>query len=91
MIVEYLLSTILNILQVLLGVLPDLPDMPTAITDGTSWVLTQIASVISVIEMYLSRPLLLASITVGVGILIFEYGYSFVMFILRKIPVINIK
>lgn len=74
-----------------MDVLPDLPAMPVAITDGTEWVLQQVASTYSVVEMYLSRPLLLAFITVGLGILIFDFAYSLVMFILRKIPVINIK
>ena len=79
-----LVTTIFN-------VIPDLPDMPTSIVDAGEWVTTEIESVISVIRMLLGSTLLDAVVVVIIAMFTFEKIYHTALWVLKKIPMINIK
>lgn len=91
MITDFMITILTGSVQLILGVLPDVADTPSAIVDGGDWIIDQITSVISVLSMVLTPALLTATIVVAVGMLLFDNIYHGVMWVLRKIPILNIK
>lgn len=91
MVVNFIIHAVLSILQTILGVLPTVPAVPSAVVSGGDWVVSTIASVISVLRMVYGGPLLDAIVIVIVALFNFEWIYHTVLWIVRKIPMINIK
>lgn len=91
MILDFIIHVLTATVQAVLGILPNLPATPTAIIDGGQWFIDQIIGVISVLTTILTPALVAAVVVVLVARLSFEHIYHGVMFILRKIPMINIK
>jgi hypothetical protein len=54
-------------------------------------VTTTITSVISILSMLLSPTLLAACVVIILGMLNFQWIYHSVLWVIRKVPVINIK
>lgn len=90
MIILWLLQVVADVLKAVFGILPSVPATPDSIVSGGEWVTNTIASVISVLQYVYTAPLLTAIILVIVGILAFESIYHLVMWVVRKIPFLNI-
>jgi len=91
MIVEFLVNTVYTMFQLLFSIIPDLPPMPAEIVTASQWIIDQVIVVTSVLNMVLSTPLLIAIIVVHGGMMAFETVYHFILWILRKIPVLGIS
>jgi len=91
MIINFIIHTILVTIQSIFSVLPTIPATPTALSDGGQWIIDQIVLLTSVLRMFLGTTLFTAIIVVLIAIFTFEWIYHTVMWIVRKIPVINIK
>lgn len=91
MIVAFIVHIIIGTVKLILGVLPTVAATPQAIVDGGTWITDQIAGVISVLRYVLTDALLWACIAVVIGMFTFEMAYHAVMWVIRKIPMINIK
>jgi hypothetical protein len=91
MIFNFMINILIGTVKLILGILPNVVATPQAIVDGGDWVITTISGVISVLSMVLSAPLLAACVVVIIGMFTFEWIYHSVMWILRKIPMVNIK
>lgn len=91
MIIEYLIYALLGVVKLLFGILPDLPDTPETIVNGGDWIIETIGGVISVLTFFLSPALMVACMFVIVAMFTFEHVYHGLMWILRKIPILNIK
>lgn len=91
MIFEALLNMVLSVLQTAFSVLPDLPDMPEAITGAMTAFYGMLELPIEYVQWWLSEPLFVAVITVLIAIWQFENVYHFTMFLIKKIPFINVK
>jgi len=91
MIINFLINALCSLLKLIFGILPTLPATPTAVVDGGQWIIDQIVGVISVLTTILTPTLVAAVVVVLIAELTFQNAYHGVMFILRKIPVINIK
>lgn len=91
MIINFLVNILTSLIKTIFGILPDLPATPTAITDGGQWIIDQIVGVISILTTILTPQLVAAVVIVLIAELTFQNIYHGVMFILRKIPVLNIK
>lgn len=92
MLVEILLKLVFGILNLILSVIPDLPAFDQSIIDGISNYLSLILMNGYDLLTLIIRPSTL-NITIGVLIIIFslEPAYHLVMYILKKIPFLNIK
>jgi len=90
-IIEFIVWSLTSVVQLVLGILPNVPATPQPIIDGGAWVIDTIAGVISVLTMVYGQALLTAIVVVIVGILGFEQIYHTAMWVIRKIPFINVK
>lgn len=91
MVFNAIVTLLLGLIQLILTPIPNIPALPSAISNGASWVTTTIGSVIGVIDWVLGAPLVTAAVGVILGILAFEWAYHPVMWVLKKIPFLNIK
>ena len=91
MIVTYMIISLLSMVQIIFSIFPDLPDTPQAIVDGGTWITDQIALVVSVLNYVFTPALMAATVVVIIGMFTFEHIYHGAMWIVRKIPVLNIK
>lgn len=91
MIFNFILHIVFGTVKLILGVLPTVAATPSAITSGGDWVISTITGVISVLRYVLSDALLIAVMVVVVGMYTFEWVYHSVMWVIRKIPMVNIK
>ena len=90
MIIAWLLSVVIDVLEATLGILPNVPATPAAIVTGGDWVISTVDSVISVLKMIYGGPLLIAITVVIIGIFTFEWIYHTVLWVIHKLPFLNI-
>jgi hypothetical protein len=91
MIINFMIVTLITLVKSIFFIFPTLPATPSAVSSAGAWVTDTIASVTSVLQMIFGSTLLTAIILVIVGIFGMETIYNTIMWILRKIPVINVK
>lgn len=91
MIVENLLKIVWFLLNFILNLLPDIPQMPDIITLSVSKVLDIIFSNVGLLGVFV--PLDLVKVIVPLFLIVynFEKIYSVLMWIVRKIPFLNIN
>lgn len=75
----------------LFSIVPNVPATPTAVEDGADWVITTVAGISSVFQQIYSPALLTALIAMVLVLFNFERVYFLVLWVLKKIPAINIK
>jgi hypothetical protein len=90
MIVQYLIDAIISVIEGIFGILPSLPATPSSVVSAGSWVTDTITSVIAVFNMVYGSALMAAIMVVILGLLNFTWVYHTLMWIIRKIPVLNI-
>jgi hypothetical protein len=81
---------LMELVKLILGVLPNAPATPQSVIDGGSWITSQIASVIGVLNYVFGSTLMAAIMVVVVAMFTWEYIYAGAMWVIRKIPMINI-
>jgi hypothetical protein len=91
MVVNFIINTMITFVIAIFSPLPTVPATPQAIIDGGAWVTTTIGEVISVLNMLYTPTLLAACMIVIIAAFNFEMIYHAIMWILRKIPMINMK
>jgi len=91
MIITFLLTAFLAIMQGLFSALPSIPPIPTAISDVGDQLIAFIGNSVSVLVMLLGGPLLAAAVGVALALFFFTKIYYVVMWVLKKIPLINLK
>lgn len=69
----------------------NLPEIPTAIQTGWDSFIDFIAQWRSFFVYWLSGPIYIAVLTIGIAIIAFEPLYHGIMWVLRKIPALGIK
>jgi hypothetical protein len=91
MVFDFIVSIFVGITTTILAVLPSVPATPQGIVDGGQWIIDQVASVISVLNMLFTPALMATIVVVIIAMFSFEGIYHATMWVIRKIPVINIK
>jgi hypothetical protein len=91
MILDFIIEQFCNFTGAVLSVLPDVPPTPQAVIDGGQWVISTIGGVIGILNMIYTPAIMTAVVVIAVGIFNFEWLYHSVMWVLKKIPMINIK
>lgn len=89
MIIEFILNFVLTLLKFVFNLLPDIPDIQ--IFDSVMTVINVIFDNVQLIGIFV-RPLTI-QIIIPLWLIIdnFEKMYSRAMFVLKKIPILNIK
>jgi len=91
MLFNFIVNAIVSLVTAILSVLPTAPATPTVIVNAGQWTIDTINGVISVLRMIYGGTLLDAIIVVIVALFTFDKVYHATMWILRKIPGLNIK
>ena len=91
MILDAILSALIGVVQLIFGVFPDLPDIPTAISDGGDWAIDTIGGAVGFLTVLYSAPILAAIVVILIGLLAFDQIYWLALWVIKKIPIINIK
>jgi hypothetical protein len=91
MIFTLMIVGLIALVQLIFGVLPNAPATPQSVIDGGAWITDQIGSVIAVLNYVFGATLLAAIMVVVIAMFTWEYIYAASMWIIRKIPMINIK
>lgn len=91
MIFTFIIHALLSLVTTLFSVLPTLAATPEAVITGGQWVIDTIYGVVSMFRMIYGSALMTAIVVVIVGLFSFEWIYHTVMWIVRKIPMINMK
>jgi len=91
MIFTAFLTLLIVPITIIIGYLPDLPDMPSAITTSASVVITYVGQAFGLLSLWFSTPLVVAMAVSAIALMGFEYFYHLTMWVLRKIPMINVK
>jgi len=90
MILTLIIVGLMELVNVILGVMPTLPAIPSTISDGGAWVITAISGVVGILNYIYSPTLLAAVVGVIVLLLSFDTIYHTAMWVIRKIPYINV-
>jgi len=91
MIIEALWNMIVEVTTTLFSVMPSLPEMPEAIIDGADAILNLGEQAVWFLQYIFSPIFLNAVIGILVALFVFEKGYTMIMFVLKKIPFINLR
>lgn len=91
MIFEALWNTFVTVTQTLFSILPSLPDTPSALETASNAVTGYLAPGVYILRYIFTTALLNIALGVFLAVFVFERGYTTIMFVLRKLPFINIK
>lgn len=91
MLIEKLFSLWLDIQFFLLTIPPDLPPMPQSITDAGDIIISMFADAANVVAYLYGTVFYKALLGVSIVAFSFDYLYKFLIWILRKIPLLNIE
>jgi len=91
MIIDFIIQTFVTVTKGIFYVLPTIPATPQAVVDGGNWVITTIGGVMGILNMLFTPTLMAAVVLIAIGIFNFEWIYHSVMWVLKKIPILNIK
>lgn len=91
MLVKALLSLCSMSLEFVLNIFDLLPDFPQAAVDAIDSYLNLIFSNCSLISFFIPVDYCVALLAIAVAIANFDFFYKIVMWILKKIPILDIK
>lgn len=91
MIIEALLNLISSIFQFVFNLLPDLPQFPSRITAAISSFLDLIFSNVGILGVFVSIDLVKILVPLILVVINFDHIYHLVLWILKKIPFLNMK
>jgi len=91
MILDVILNAIDSLITTVFSILPTLPPTPPQIIAAGDWLINMVSQATGLLK-YLYTPTLFNIITVlVVALLLFEQIYHLGMWIIKKIPIINVK
>lgn len=90
MIFMLMIAVVLELVKVILNVLPNAPATPPSVVEAGGWIIDQIASVVAIFNWIYTPPLLAAIMVVVVAMFTWEHIYHATVWLIRKIPMINI-
>lgn len=91
MIIEGLLDTIIKVLTFILDLLPDLPQVPVEVTSAVDTFMNLIFDNVGLLGVFIPLGIVKIIIPLWLGIEAFDKVYSLVFWVIRKIPMLNIR
>lgn len=90
MIFKTIIDALVGVIKVALSFI-NLPQIPDGIRSGVNWLFDELASAVSVIGFFVRWDTILILLPLLLLVINLDKVYSFVMWILRKIPMLSIK
>ena len=91
MIIEGFLDFIINVLTFILDLLPDLPSVPAEVTSAVSTFINLIFDNVGLLGVFVPLSIIKVIIPLWLGIEAFDKVYSLIFWVIRKIPMLNIR
>lgn len=91
MITQFIISIFFGIPKLFISPLPALPSLPAGLSTATDTVLDVITSVISVLQFIYTPVLLNGIFAMVVAFMLFEVGYTAIIWVLTKIPIFGVN
>jgi hypothetical protein len=91
MIFTLIIIGMMALVTLIFSVMPTVPAMPQGIIDPIQTIFDVITQALSVIRYLYGSAFYDVLIIALIALFVFEYGYYTILWILKKIPVINIK
>lgn len=91
MIIEGLLDTIIKVLTFILDLLPDLPQVPVEVTSAVDTFMNLIFDNVGLLGVFIPLGIVKIIIPLWLGIEAFDKIYALVFWVIRKIPMLNIR
>lgn len=91
MIIESLLTLISNFISFILNLLPNLPSVPDKIYNSVNGFINLIFSYCGLLGVFVDLDLIKTLIPLLIIVINFEYIYRLVLWVIRKIPFLNIN
>ena len=90
MIFQVIIDALVSVIKVALSFI-NLPQMPQGIQNGVNWLFDQLEGAVSVIGFFVNWDTILILLPLLLLVVNLDKVYNFVMWILRKIPMLSIK
>ncbi len=91
MVLEAILRVVLSLLKIIFTPLPALPSLPSSFQNAIDTFFNFIFNAANLVDLFVRIDTLKLIGSLVIGALLFEQIYIFAMFILKKIPMLNIK
>lgn len=91
MLVENLLSLISSFINGLFSLLPDIPSMPSAVTTPIESIIDLIFDNAGIIGIFVSIDLIKVLVPLIIIVINFDEIYRVIVWIVKKIPILNIE
>ena len=90
MIIDYLMHAIFSVVSTIVSVFPTIPAIDPSIATAGSWITTTVGEGAAFARLVYGSTLLSALIAVAIVVWAFEPIYHGVMWVIKKIPFLNI-
>lgn len=91
MIVEWMINLGVNLFDVLMSMIGVLPDLPQAIIDAIDFVFNLMFDGVALASIFLDFNMVKLLIPLAIAVFNFDAIVKLIMFILKKIPILDIK
>jgi len=91
MIIDALISILTGTVKLIFGVFPSLPAMSTSIVSAGDYAVTMISGFVGFFGVIYGTVLLTAIFVMLLALLLFDQIYFSTLWVIKKIPVLNIK
>ena len=91
MIILFIFLALFAVIKLVFNVLPSLPAMPVQIIEAGGWFIDVVSHATGFFKYLYGSVFFNIIITLLIGLLAFEQIYHFTLWILKKIPAINVK
>jgi hypothetical protein len=91
MIFTQLIYGILGFVTLIFHALPTVMSTPTELISASAWLGDRIGEILGVLNLLYTPVLFNIIMTIFAAILSLEFTYDFIMWALRKLPIVNLK
>lgn len=91
MLIDWLLTAVQTLITSVFGILPSLPPMPDPIINAGNWFVATVGSIVGLLRYFYTPVFFDILMVLFIAFLAFEQIYHLTMWILKKIPVVNVK
>ncbi|MEM3713888.1 MAG: hypothetical protein QXF82_02945 [Nitrososphaeria archaeon] len=91
MLIEWMVNLGVTLFDVVMSMLGVLPDLPESIIGAIDFMFDTMFSAVSLASIFLDFNMVKILIPLAIAIFNFDAIFKFIMFILKKIPILDIK
>lgn len=91
MIFDFIIAFYYTLITTILDPLPNIPDFPAVVQNSIDYIFGMVEQTLNILYYFIGREFLIGFSIIALAIVLFENIYHFIMYIIRKIPFVNIS